>query len=201
MLGVVASLSACAQTSPSGAASQGGQPNAQSLALNQAPAGGYSVAVDGALGNEAAAGATSANPTATSAQLHTDVYQGGWVRTWRNAGEDVELLVMQFEDDFHANDFVAFQLQQLRTGQGVEPYPDNGVPGGTAYLLYGTARGGSRQLFCQGAWFYVGAYAFNVTDCSPAPRAADLMLAFSRQVYVHAAESIGVPVASPSPQS
>jgi hypothetical protein len=174
--------------------------DARSMVIATPPAG-FSERLDGLLSSESAATGTPAKPGATTTQLQGDGFLTGWARTWSSGGEDLEVYTVELTDEFHSEDFVRFELQSLAGGQGVTSYPDPSVPQATAFTFFGNTRARSRQVFCQGVWFPVSQWAFEVTDCADTPRYADLMLATARQQYVAAAGRLGqtvAPAVSPS---
>jgi len=179
-------ISGCTQPAPN---TSGG--DVQRLLLSQAPAG-YRLRVDTSLPLDKVAAATPADPAASTAQLRSDGFLGGWSRVWTSGDDDVEVVAMELGDQFRAADFVRFQLGQLAQGAGVVTYAAGGIPGATAFSLSGNTRARRRQVFCQGVWLTVGQYAFEITDCAGAPRYPDLALKTARQQYHVAANALGV---------
>lgn len=145
--------------------------------------------------------ATPADPGRTANQLQGDAYLGGYARTWTRGPEAVEVLEFAFGDEFHSRDFVHFELLELSKGLGVFAAPHPTVPDSTIFTFNGKTRARSRQVFCQGSWFVVAQYAFEVTDCSDTLRYPNLMVDLTQRQYLATVAALGVPaeLVSPSP--
>ncbi|MFN2465086.1 MAG: hypothetical protein ABR598_02335 [Candidatus Dormibacteria bacterium] len=163
-----------------------------------APPSGFTQHLNAELTADSASTSTPADPKKTTSQLQGDGFRTGWARNWVSGPEDLEVIALVFQDPVHADDFIKFEIQQVRRGAGVSTYPDVHVPGGTAFTFFGHTRAGSRQVFCQGEWFLVAQYAFEVTNCSDSPRFPELVAKTAMEQYRQAAEALGVPIVPPS---
>ncbi|MFN2462865.1 MAG: hypothetical protein ABR573_03050 [Candidatus Dormibacteria bacterium] len=152
---------------------------------------------------ERARSSTSADPGRTASQLKADGFSTGFARTWTSGPEDVEVLQFALSDEFHSRDFVQFELLSLSHGAGVLVAPHPTVPDSTIFTFNGRTRARVRQVFCQGAWFVVVQYAFEVTDCSDTPRYPNVMVDVTQRQYLSAVAALGRPaeLLSPSPSA
>lgn len=135
----------------------------------------------------AAASATPATPALTRSELDSDGFTQGAERIWTAGAEYVTVIELDVADKGAAQHLVDFEIGQLTTTHAAVTYAPGRPPGAQAFSFYGTTRAGAHTIFCQGVWFPVKASAYEVTDCDPQPRAANLALDLAQRQAAQAA--------------
>lgn len=187
---VVALLSACGESTGSGASLAG-------LALEQSVSGyGLQRDASGPLSADLLAAATPAAPDAVRAELERLGLRGAYQRTWTSGDDFVDDIVVDFATHSAAADFVAFEAQAVQSGGAGSAYTMESVPGARAFVLVSTTRAGGRTAFCRGAWFAVATRAYEVLSCGAAPTAAQyadglVELQYQRAVSPRSASTSG----------
>lgn len=135
----------------------------------------------------AAATATPATPALTRAELTNDGFAQGAERIWTAGAEYVTVIELDVADEGAAKHLVDFEIGQLTSTRAAVTYTPEQPKGAKAFSFYGTTRAGARTIFCQGVWFAIKASAYEVTDCDPQPRAANLALDLAQRQAAQAA--------------
>lgn len=148
---------------------------------------GFGQKLDVPLDLDGASKATPAAAAPTRATLRGQGYAGGEERVFTQGDEYVTVLELELSTTVGAAAVVGFEAQQLGGSIGARVYPDQQIPGAQAFDLEGLTRSGGHQAFCQGVWFAAGTAAFEVADCSSAPRYPDLAFAVALQQSKQAA--------------
>jgi len=168
------------------------------LLLERAPTG-FHQGLDTGLPLRNAASVLATDASRTGAQLSSFGYSDGAERVWTKGDEYTSALVFEFNSAVGPGNFVAFVRTELRPRSAVTLFDDGTIPGGQGFDLFGLSRTSNRQVFCQGAFFPVDRYMFQVEDCASGPRYAAGPLALARAQYERAARLLGLPVVPPSP--
>lgn len=137
---------------------------------------GYTTAANGAAAMDvtSAAPSTFADPARLRDYLNGNDFAGGYVHIYRSGASYIELLVFQFAAAPAARGLVAFQVAQLKGYAGAGVQPETEIDGAYLFTLFARTRDQPRPVFCQGEWYPVQVYAFEVLTCGPAPGDASL---------------------------
>ena len=135
----------------------------------------------------AAATATPAAPSLMRAELQNDGFSQGAERVWTAGSEYVTAIELDVADPGAAQHLVDFEIGQLTQGKGAVTYTPDKPKGAKAFSFYGTTRAGAKTIFCQGVWLAVKSSAYEVMDCDPQPRAANLVLDLAQRQAAQAA--------------
>lgn len=172
---------ACEGGGPAGAPSSAAL---SSLLTSEVPTG-YVTAAGAAASMDLAAAAPStlADPARMRQFLAGNDYQGGYVHIYTAGPRYIDELVFQFAQPAESQALVHFEVEQLRSSLGASVDPEPGVPGSYVFTIFATTKQERRPVFCQGVWYALQVYAFQVLTCGPAPGDTALAVQLAERQY------------------
>ena len=153
--------------------------------LTSAVPAGYVTAPDGAavMDLQSAAPATLADPARMRSFLSANDFEAGYVHIYAQGAAYIDLLVFQFASAAHSQALVQFEVQELHGALGADVQSEPAIPGAYLFTLFAKTRQGQRPVFCQGTWYALNAFAFEVLTCSSQPGDPSLALDLTSLQY------------------